>query len=217
MTVQLLLADAEPVTRLGWTALFRGSELQVVAEVQSASELADLARSTGAAMILTAAVFPDGSGLDAAARLRTDGFSGPILVFSSDISDQTLHRAWAAGVDSFLRRTIPTEELLRIALAWTRLGPDAEKREKSRFCGELRRIIRGRARRSSEPTSPLTARETQVLRMIAAGQSNKMIAASLGRSVDTVKEHVGHILRKLQVSDRTAAAVQAIKTGLVDE
>jgi DNA-binding NarL/FixJ family response regulator len=83
--------------------------------------------------------------------------------------------------------------------------------------GELRRVATTMANRlaTADPDIPLTQRETQVLRHMALGLSNKEIAQSLTISVETVKEHVQNILRKIAVSDRTQAAVWAVRRGLV--
>lgn len=213
MTVRLLIAEAEPVVLIGLAVMLRHPEIQTVGEAVRASELPGAAVSSGCSTILCAAGFPDGSGYDAIARLRADGFSGRIILFTSEASDRSLLRAETAGADSVLLRTVKTEELLRIVLAADAGAPPSDK---GKYAGELRRLADGRRQRAADPTFPLTAREIEVLRLIAAGQSNKMIAASFGRSVDTIKEHVGHILRKLEVNDRTAAVVRAMRDGLIE-
>ena len=128
------------------------------------------------------------------------------------LTESSLQGAAAVGADARLLKTASQTEVVslvrELALATT---PEAAQK----YSGDLRRVRRVMRLRQVDPLSPLTARETQVLRHITLGLSNKEIAFSLKLSVDTVKEHVQNILRKLEVNDRAQAAVWAVRNKLV--
>ena len=118
-------------------------------------------------------------------------------------------RAVASGAHDYIFKGSSREELLESITG-------AASGQLPVRAGELRRVATTMANRvvTPDPDVPLTQREMQVLRHVALGLSNKEIAQSLTISVETVKEHVQNILRKLAVSDRTQAAVWAVRRGL---
>jgi DNA-binding NarL/FixJ family response regulator len=119
-------------------------------------------------------------------------------------------RAHALGAKDYILKGTSKKDLVES------LQAVAEGRDPPRF-GQMQRIAGQMATRQRQPDSeiPLTQRETQVLRHLALGLSNKEIAQSLEISIETVKEHVQHLLRKMGVNDRTQAAVWAVRKGLV--
>jgi DNA-binding NarL/FixJ family response regulator len=116
----------------------------------------------------------------------------------------------ALGANGFLLKGSSRDQLLA-AIRKVASGEDAWTRD------ELRRVTGALAtpRLASDVEAPLTQRESEVLRQLAFGLTNKEIAQALGISYETVKEHVQHILRKIGVTDRTQAAVWAVRKGLV--
>jgi len=118
-------------------------------------------------------------------------------------------RAVAAGAHDYILKSCSRDELLDSIM-------NAASGQIPVRAGELRRVATTMSNRvaTPDPDIPLTQREMQVLRHVALGLSNKEIAQSLTISVETVKEHVQNILRKLAVSDRTQAAVWAVRRGL---
>ena len=142
-------------------------------------------------------------------RIRLDKPSLPILMFSYADNPPYRARAVALGANGYLLKDCTRDELvgaIKTAAAggnlWTREG--------------LRRIAGALAapRVQADVEVPLTEREAQVLRHIAGGLTNKQIAVELKISYETVKEHVQHVLGKIGVSDRTQAAVWAVRKGL---
>ena len=133
-----------------------------------------------------------------------------MIVLTSFLDDDKLLPALRAGAAGYLLKNAEPQELARAVRAAhageALLDPGGR--------GAARRAARGRRRRRS--ARPLTPREREVLRLIGRGFPNKRIARELGISEKTVKTHVGHVLAKLGVTDRTQAAVVAVRAGLVD-
>jgi DNA-binding NarL/FixJ family response regulator len=151
-----------------------------------------------------------GDGLSTLGRVKLEKPELPVLMFSTYDNPTYVARSVALGASGFLLKSVPANEIIdairRIAGGeniWTR--------------DELRRVTGALAtpRLSSDIEVPLTQRESEVLRQLALGLTNKEIALALSISYETVKEHVQHILRKVGVSDRTQAAVWAVRKGLV--
>ena len=132
-----------------------------------------------------------------------------VIAFSAESNPTHIARAAAIGFHDYILKTQPVSELFR-AVKRAASGNDAP--ETSLMVQTQRRMRR--PRQSFSHDIPLTNREMQVLRHIAMGLSNREIGKSLAISVETVKEHVQNILRKLDVNDRTQAAVWAVKRGL---
>ena len=131
-----------------------------------------------------------------------------IVVYSGSTNPVFVARASSIGCDDFVLKSEPVERLFQSIELVCRgvVPPDS-------LLTDTRNKMR-RPRRAQENDIPLTNREVQVLRHVAMGLSNREIGKSLGISVETVKEHVQNILRKLDVNDRTQAAVWAVKRGL---
>jgi DNA-binding NarL/FixJ family response regulator len=152
----------------------------------------------------------EGDGLTALSRIKIDQPDLPVLILSTYDNPTYVARAAALGAAGYLLKGASREELLS-AIRKAAGGESVWTRE------ELRRITGALAtpRLAADIDVPLTQRESEVLRLLALGQTNKEIGQALHISYETVKEHVQHILRKLGVSDRTQAAVWAVRKGLV--
>jgi len=153
---------------------------------------------------------PDGDGLTTLGRIKLDKPKLPILILSTYDNPTYVARAVALGAADYVLKGSPRESILGTIQA------AAAGESPSRY-GELKKIAATMKVRQTmdDEDVPLTQRETQVLRHVALGLSNKEIGKSLEISVETVKEHVQNILRKISVSDRTQAAVWAVRKGLV--
>ena len=151
-----------------------------------------------------------GDGLNTLGRIKLDHPDLPILLFSGYDNPTYVARAVALGACGYILKTAPVSRLIE-ALNLAFDGQQSWTRE------ELRRVTGALAtpRMNQDIDVPLTQRESEVLRQMALGLTNKEIAKMLGISYETVKEHVQHILRKLGVSDRTQAAVWAVRKNLV--
>ncbi len=210
MSVKVVIADDHEVVRRGLVSLLAGPEVSIVGQASSGDEAVKVAKKTKPAVVLLDVRMPGTDGFAALEKLR-EQMPGVKCVMLSTFDNPTyVARAVAAGAHDYVLKGCTRAELVKAIR-------DAAAGEAPVRIGELRRVATTMASRASvaDPDLPLTARETQVLRHMALGLSNKEIAQSLTISVETVKEHVQNILRKLAVADRTQAAVWAVRRGIV--
>ena len=210
MKIRVLVADDHDVVLGGLQALFQGTEISIVAEAKSGNEAVRLALETNPDLLLMDVRMPDGDGLSALGRIKTERPEMPVLFLSTYDNPTYLARAVALGASGYLLKTCSREKILESIRACA-AGESVWTRE------ELRRVTGALStpRTGHDVEVSLTQREGEVLRQLALGLTNKEIAQALSISYETVKEHVQHILRKVGVSDRTQAAVWAVRKGLV--
>lgn len=207
MTVKLLIADDHELVRAGLREFLRTSDVEITGEALTVEELLQKAASSRPQVILLSPLL---LGDDTAARLaEIEAALKPavIVLLSTHRSPALIAAGVACGVGGIISKDTQRDSLIRnlVAVAdgktlWTR--------------DELRRA--GSSTDSAEDIEfQLTRRERQVLVKLVDGLTNKQIANELDISYETVKEHVQHILRKIAVTDRTQAAVWAVRHGLV--
>jgi DNA-binding NarL/FixJ family response regulator len=208
--INLLIADDQEVVRYGLKALLAGTEIKIVAEVTTGRAALEYALGHDLDAVLMAVRMPDGDGITALGRIKLDKPDLPILMFSNYDNPTYIARAVALGASGYLLMGCTREELVK-AIQTAAAGESVWTRD------ELRRVTGSMRtpRLNADIEVPLTTREGEVLRQVAYGLTNKEIAQMLEISYETVKEHVQHILRKLGVSDRTQAAVWAVRKELV--
>jgi DNA-binding NarL/FixJ family response regulator len=146
-------------------------------------------------------------GLDCLARIKLESSGASVLMFSGYENPTYIARAVALGAQGYVLKTASSKEILAAVKAVAK-GDNI-------WTPELLRRVSGSLLTSGKADIPLTKREGEVLKQLALGLTNKEIAQALGISYETVKEHVQHILRKLGVTDRTQAAVWAVRKNLV--
>lgn len=210
MTISLLVADDHQVVRLGLKNILEGTGVVVTAEATTGEEVLQKVAAEKPDVVLMDVRMPQGDGLHVLGRLKLDYPDLPVILFSSYDNPTYIARAVALGAAAYVLKHDSRDRLLETIQLAVR-GESAWTRE------ELRRVTGALAtpRVVSDVEVPLTQRESEVLRQLANGLTNKEIALALGISYETVKEHVQHILRKIGVSDRTQAAVWAVRKGLV--
>jgi DNA-binding NarL/FixJ family response regulator len=210
MTIRILVVDDHEVVRCGIKSLVADTDIEVVAEAASSDEAVRMASEYKPDVVLMDIRMPGGDGLTALGRIKLDYPDMPVLVLSTYDNPTYVARAVALGAAGYVLKGAPRERLIETIQVAAR-GESAWTRE------ELRRVTGALAtpRLSSDVEVPLTKRESEVLRQLALGLTNKEIAQALSISYETVKEHVQHILWKVGVSDRTQAAVWAVRKGLV--
>jgi DNA-binding NarL/FixJ family response regulator len=210
MAIKLLIADDHEVVRSGLKSLLSSTDIKIVAEAATGEQAVRLALKHEPDVVLMDIRMPEGDGLNALGRIKLDRPAMPILMFSTYDNPTYVARAVALGASGFLLKGISGEKLIE-AIRAAAAGETAWTRD------ELRRVTGALAtpRLAADVEVPLTQRESEVLRQLAFGLTNKEIALALHISYETVKEHVQHILRKIGVSDRTQAAVWAVRKGLV--
>src|SRR5690242_2025951 len=212
--IRVLLVDDHAVVREGlrnFLALQDG--LEIVGEAGDGNEAIEQAQQLEPDVILMDLVMPGLDGIGAMRQLRARSPSSRVIVLTSFLDDERLLPAIQAGAAGYLLKNVEPAELARAIRAAERgeaiIDPTAAARLVEAIADESRPVI-------AEPER-LTRREREVLELITAGRSNKRIAFELGISEKTVKTHVGHLLAKLGVTDRTQAALLAVREGLVAE
>ena len=204
--ITLLIADDHPVVRDGLRGMLSSQpDLEVAAEAANGAEAVRLASALQPAVILMDLRMPVLDGVSAIRQIKKNAPQANILVLTTYDTDADILRAVEAGATGYILKDAPREELFHAirsaALRKSVLSPSVA----TRLMGQLRRP-------AEEPLSP---RETDVIRLVAEGSSNKMIAQRLHLSEATVKSHLLHIFAKLDVNDRTQAVTVAIQRGIV--
>lgn len=209
MPIRLLVVDDHPVVRAGVQQLLAGTDVEVVAEAASSQQALDRLRSSRFDLVLLDVRMPEEDGLRCLAEIKAREPQLPVLMFSGYANPSYIAKAIAQRASGYLTKEADRETLLatirKAAAGQTVWSPDdASRNAPSLVAGDS----------DNEDEIPLTRRECEVLQRLSQGLTNKEIAESLGISYETVKEHVQHILRKLQVNDRTQAAVWAVRLGI---
>jgi DNA-binding NarL/FixJ family response regulator len=205
----VLIADDHEVVRQGLASVFKDSQIRIVGEATDAAEALKLARKLRPDVVTLDVRLGSSDGLDAIKTIREACPDTRIVILSSFDSPTYIARAVSAGASDYVLKTASRQELIEAVTNAARGIPPSRS-------GEFRRIAGSMANKTlpDDIDVPLTPRETQVLRLVAMGLSNQEIADSLEISIETVKEHVQNLLRKLSLNDRTQAAVWAIRHGI---
>ncbi len=212
MSWNVLIVDGHEVAREGVSWILNTSPFQVTGSVPTAAEALKCLEEKAIDLVLLDIRLSDGSGLKLLEQIRKSHPAVPVVIFSAYENPTYIARAATLGAADYLLKNIPSKTLLN-TLQHIATGNTAD--EESLLCLIQKTMQETVDVRMLPSDFPLTARETQVLRHIALGLSNKEIAKSLCISIETVKEHVQHVLRKINAADRTDAAVRAIKSGIL--
>jgi DNA-binding NarL/FixJ family response regulator len=210
MSIKILVCDDHQVIRTGLASLFAGTEIEIVGEADNGKEALKQAQRLKPDVILLDIRMPDGDGLSTLEKLRAKVPESKVVMLSTYDNPTYIARAVALGASDYVLKGASRDDIIAtIVGTFKGEGPSRG--------GELKKIAATMKVRQivDDDDVPLTQRETQVLRHVALGLSNREIGRSLEISVETVKEHVQNILRKIAVSDRTQAAVWAVRKGLV--
>ena len=208
--IRVLIADDHAVVRRGLrTFLELQDEIEVVGEAEDGEAALAAAERLDPDIILLDLVMPRVDGIAALHGLRERSPRSRVIVLTTFLEDDKLLPAVRAGAAGYLLKDVEPKELVSairtVHAGEALLHPAAA----ARVMAELVESSRPRG------GALLTPRETEVLALIARGQPNKVIARELGVSEKTVKTHVSNVLGKLGVSDRTQAALYAVREGLV--
>ena len=209
--IRVLLADDHAVVRQGLrTFLDLQDDIEVVAEADDGAAAADAAARTKPDVILLDLVMPGVDGVGALKRLREAGSRARVIVLTSFGDDDKLFAALRAGATGYLLKDVQPLDLVRAIRSAHEGNTPLSPTIATRIVEEIRQ-----GGGAPADVDDLTPRERDVLILIARGRSNKMIALELGVAEKTVKTHVSHILGKLGLTDRTQAALYAVRHGLV--
>jgi two-component system NarL family response regulator len=201
--LRLLLAEDHFVTRMGLKAVFGAEpDVDIVAEAETGNEAVALFKKHRPDVAVVDLRLPGLGGVEVVKAIRADFEDARIVILTGSEGSEGVYRALQAGARAYLLKDAKGSELVR-ALRDVHAGkrvvpPDVAVRLAERV-----------------PQSDLSPREMEVLRLVADGKSNKRIADALGLSEATVRTHVSNILGKLGVDDRTQAATEAIRRGIL--
>jgi DNA-binding NarL/FixJ family response regulator len=212
--IRILLVDDDALIRAGLRLLLETQDdLTVIGEAGDGAVALGQVSALSPDVVLMDIQMPHMDGLEATERISASGHPARILMLTTFEQDEYVFRALRAGASGFVLKRIPPEELIAairtVADGEALLSPSVTKRLITAFA------------KQTPPTAvpplatPLTDRELEVLRLLARGLSNAEIAEHLVLSALTVKTHVGNLLMKLQLRDRTQAVVYAYEAGLV--
>ena len=211
--IKVLLADDQDLVRAGFRMILETQpDIAVVGEASDGVEAVTATRRAQPDVVLMDIRMPKLDGLQATGRLMAAGSAARVLILTTFDLDDYIYQALATGASGFLLKNAPPEQLIGavrvVAAGDALLSPSI-----------TRRVIEQFARLpppgGTDALAGLTAREREVLTLIARGLSNAEIAAELFVSDATVKTHVAHLLAKLQLRDRVQAVVLAYESGLV--
>jgi NarL family two-component system response regulator LiaR len=209
--IRVLIVDDHEIVRKGIAALLETEDdFEVVGEADNGHEAVELAERLDPDVILMDLVMPEMDGIEATRQIRARRANTNVLVLTSFGTDDKLFPAVKAGALGYLLKDTSPQELLHAirdaAAGHSFLNPTVARRLLREFSGESNAL---------PPREPLTAREIEVLKLIARGLTNERIGESLFISEATVRTHVSHILGKLSLTNRTQAALWALREGMV--
>ncbi|WP_253446866.1 two-component system response regulator NarL [Halomonas sp. Y3] len=208
----ILIIDDHPLLRRGVSQLLELEEdMALIGEAGEPVEGIRLALALDPDMVLLDLNMPGMNGIETLKRLREEGFAGRVVMFTVSDHEEDVVDALQAGADGYLLKDMDPDEMIR-QLRQASLG-------RMVISESLTALLAGALRsQRSQPAAPdiqsLTQREREILRELAGGLSNKMIARKLDITEGTVKVHVKHLLKKLNLRSRVEAAVWAVQEGI---
>jgi DNA-binding NarL/FixJ family response regulator len=209
MPIRVLIVDDHDVVRDGIRSMLRGTDFEIIGEVGDAGEVPAKISQLSPDVVLLDCRLGNVDGLTLVGGLRSGSSPVNVLVFTAHDNAVAEARAYQAGANGYLQKSATREQLLRALgevgggkLLWT----SSDQRRLNVFLRNPNPVA------ADHP--PLTKREHDILCAMVEGLTNKEIGEKFGISAETVKEHVQHLFRKIGVSDRTQAAVWAVRNGI---
>ena len=212
VSIRILIVDDHAIVREGQRALIDTEPgMEVVGEAADGDEAVESARSLKPDVILLDLILPRKEGIEVIGEIKADNPQARILVLTSFSEDEKVYAAIKAGAIGYLLKDSSPQEILDAIYA-------VYRGEMSMHPTIANKVMRELQRSSSLPPTeePLTAREVEVLKLVAEGLPNQEIAERLVISEPTVRTHVTNILSKLHLANRTQAALYALREGLAD-
>ncbi len=222
-TIDIFIAEDYEITRVGLRlTLAHVADFNVVGEAEDGLTAVDMVVKLKPHVVLMDIGLPGLDGIDATHRIKEESPDTRIIILTSHDSDRDVFAALGAGADGYCLKEVSSVHLASAiravadGVAW--LDPAVAKRVLQASVTNAPKPVSINDAKSAKPpatNSPLSQRELDVLLLVVEGNSNQEIADKLILSVETVKTHMRHIMEKLCVSDRTQAAVKAMREGLV--
>jgi DNA-binding NarL/FixJ family response regulator len=215
---RVLLVDDQSLLRMGFRMILEAEDdIEVVGEAADGESGAAMALATSPDVVLMDVRMPTLDGIAATARIVDAGSPAKVLILTTFDLDEYVFAGLRAGASGFLLKDTPPADLVAairtVAAGEAVLAPKATRRLLDRFAPMLPTSSSGDGGR--DVLAELTEREREVFGLVAAGRSNREIAAELHLSEGTVKIHVGRLLAKLDLRDRVQAVVLAYESGVV--
>jgi len=210
----VLLVDDHELVRQGIAAMLQGAgDVQVIAEAKTGREALEVARRELPDVVLMDVRMPDMDGLEATRKLKEERPRTAVVMLTMHDNPAYLRDAVRAGAAGYLLKDVSKDELVDAIRQVSSGGAFIESQMLKGMLSEMKPNAGG----PSPAAKNLTKREREILTLVAEGMSNREIAEKLVLSPETVKSHVAAILEKLNVSDRTQAAIYAVRNGLVEQ
>ena len=212
--IRVVLVDDHALFRSGLRELLEQYGVDVAGEAEDGASALEVVRDTAPDVVLMDVTMPGMSGIEATMRIRAVAPTAQVIMLTVSPDEQDVEEAIYAGACGYLLKDAPTREIL----AAIRAAAAGESHLSPRIAANILQRVRTSPDRPPNPEearAELTARETEVLRLIAEGKDNTQIAKELFISVQTVKNHVSNILAKLEVENRVQAAVLAVQRRLL--
>jgi DNA-binding NarL/FixJ family response regulator len=214
--IRIVIADDQMLFREGLrTLLSTRNDLEIVGEASDGEEAIALVESLHPSVVLMDLRMPRLDGIQATARIRERFPSTAILVLTTFDDDANLFGALRAGADGYLLKDVALETLVAAIHAAARGESFLQTTVTGRVVAAFTRLMEAGGPRAEALVVPLSRREREILSLLGDGASNKEIADKLNLAEGTVKNHVTNILTKLDVRDRTQAAIRGRQLGIV--
>jgi len=212
--MRVVLADDHLLFRAGIASLLSAWDIDVVGQAATGREAVELTRRVKPDLVLMDIGMPDGNGLDATRRIKSESPEVKIVIVTASEDENDLFEAIKSGAEGYLLKDMSEDEFMGTLRGIEAGEPPLSQGLASKILEEFARVSREQP--ASEPAGGLTARERDVLQLVAAGSTNREIAASLFVSANTVNFHMKNILTKLHVKNRSQAAAYAVRSGLAE-
>ena len=216
--IRVLIADDQALFRRGlYVVLGTEENIEVVAEAEDGEQAITKAEEMAPDVVLMDVRMPRVNGIEAASRIRETLPSTKILMLTVSDEEDDLYEAIKAGANGYLLKEISVEEVASAIRAVVQGQSLISPSMASKLLNEFNSLARQAAdRREQLPAPVLTARELEVLKLVARGMSNRDVADQLYISENTVKNHVRNILEKLHLHSRMEAVMYAVRKRLLD-
>jgi DNA-binding NarL/FixJ family response regulator len=212
--ISLVIADDHPMVRAGLRSMLSDSRIRIVGEASNGREALEMVSQLKPKVILMDIRMPDVDGLQALEAIKAEKLDTRVVMVTTYRSTAYLLRSLSAGAAGFVLKDISREELLAAVYSVAQGTSLVD----SQFLQDVLRNLESTEKTKEAPEDliePLTAREMDILRLMVEGLTNQAIGDVLGLSAGTVKGYAQNVMHKLGTTDRTQAAVKAIRMGLV--
>ena len=215
--IRVLIADDHRVVREGLTAIMRESgDLEVLGEARDGQEAVEKARELQPDVILMDVSMPRMSGVEATRAIKRESPHIGIVALTMYDEEKYIFDLVRAGATGYLLKDSDSAQIISAIRSIYKGESLIHPSVASKILAEFSLLSEGKGKKQARTEHDLTEREITVLRLVADGKTNKEIANELNLSEKTVKNHVRNIFHKLQVYDRTQAAILAIRKGLIE-